>query len=133
MPSFTDNPPYFAAESGWGLVVSNDSPNAEKAWDFIKFATSPEQAMYFNIMSFTVPANKNVAGDPAYLEELPLLEASLNVLPYGTWIGPIRDRDHLFKLVNDTVQSICKEQVNVKEGLEELETAANKMVDRKLR
>ncbi len=133
MPSLTDNPPYFAAESGWGLVVSKDSKKPEDAWEFIKFATSPEQAMYFNTRSYTVPANKNVAKDPAYLEKLPLLEASLDVLPYGKWIGPVRDRDNLVKLINDITQSICKEEISVQEGLEELETGANRMIDRKLR
>ena len=47
----------FVADSGWGLTVSNASPNADVAWDFARFATlDAEQAKEWNLTSGTLPA-----------------------------------------------------------------------------
>ena len=47
MPSFTDNPPFFAAESGWGEIVAKQSKHQQEAWDFVKFMAEAEQAKCF--------------------------------------------------------------------------------------
>ncbi|MBN1563976.1 MAG: extracellular solute-binding protein [Anaerolineae bacterium] len=95
------NEPRFAADSGWGLVVSENSPAADVAWDFVQFATSqPENALLFNTTTGTIPALRALVEDADYNTQLlaatPALKAVLPLLPYGEYIGPMPDRDLLF-------------------------------------
>ena len=57
MPAYEDSQPYFAAETGWGEIVAKSSKHEEEAWKFVNYMTEKEQAKYFNITTFTVPAN----------------------------------------------------------------------------
>ena len=130
VPSFTDNPPYFAAESGWGEIVAKQSKHQQEAWDFVKFMAEDEQAKYFNVATVSVPANKNVAEDPSFLEEVPMMKASLDVLQYGQFIGHGIDTDYFKKQVNDNFQLIASDKLSVEEGLAKIEEAVNKMIDK---
>nr|WP_235845710.1 ABC transporter substrate-binding protein [Neobacillus novalis] len=129
MPSFTENPPYFAAESGWGEIVAKSSKHQEEAWKFIKYMTEKENAKYFNITTFTVPANKEAAQDPEFLKALPKMKASIDVLPYGMFIGII-DTDFLKKTINDNFQLIAADKVSVEDGLKKIETTINQMLNK---
>ncbi len=100
LPAIGDEP-RFAADSGWGLVVSQNSAAADVAWDFVKFATStPENALLFNATTGTIPALREVAENETYraqlLEASPQLETVLPLLPYGSYIGGMPDRDLVF-------------------------------------
>lgn len=129
MPSFTENPPYFAAESGWGEIVAKSSKHQEEAWKFIKFMTEKENAKYFNITTFTVPANKEAAQDPEFLKSLPKMKSSIDVLPQGRFIGNI-DTDFLKKSINDNFQLITADKISVEDGLKKAETTINQMLDK---
>ncbi|MFF2449681.1 ABC transporter substrate-binding protein [Neobacillus sp. NPDC058068] len=129
MPSFTENPAYFAAESGWGEIVAKSSKHQEEAWKFIKYMTEKENAKYFNITTFTVPANKDAAQDPEFLKALPKMKASIDVLPYGMFIGII-DTDFLKKTINDNFQLIAVDKVSVEDGLKKIETTINQMLNK---
>ena len=131
MPSFTDNPPYFAAESGWGAIVAKQSKHEEEAWKFVKYMVENDQAKYFNLTTNSVPANKSVAEDPSFLEEAPMIKASLDVLQYGQFIGEGIDIDFFKKQVNDNFQLIASEKITVEEGLKNTEDAVNKAIDKK--
>jgi multiple sugar transport system substrate-binding protein len=127
MPSFTENPPYFAAESGWGEIVAKSSEHQEEAWKFIRYMTEKENAKYFNITTFTVPANKEAAEDPEFLKALPEMKASIDVLPNGQFIGNV-DTDFLKKTINDNFQLIAADKVSVEDGLKKIETTINQML-----
>jgi multiple sugar transport system substrate-binding protein len=129
VPSFTSKPPVFAAESGWGEVISKTSKHKAEAADFLKFTIEPEQAKVFNLTTFTVPANKKVAEDSDFLSQVPLMKTSLDMLQYGQWIGPVIDRDFWWKTVNDHYQAICAGQTTVEEGLKEITDIINQMID----
>jgi len=131
IPSFTDKPAVFSAESGWGEVVSNQSVNAQAAWDFVQFMMQDENAFGWNLRTSSIPAKKKVAEDPKYLEEAPLVKASLDALPNGVWIGPLADRDYFFKVVIDTYAQIAYGKANVKDGLKKAEDDINKMLKEK--
>ncbi len=132
MPSFTSEPPYFAAESGWGEVVAKASKHSKEAWDFVNFMMDKEQALNWNIKTLTVPANKETASDTKLLEAVPLMKTSIDVLKYGQWIGPVQDRDYFFKQINDQFQAIAAESVSVEDGLKKIEKEINKMIDQHL-
>lgn len=97
-PHINPETPYFAADAGWGLTVSPNSPNQEVAWDFIKFATTtPDLALGWNITSGTIPALRTLVEDEAYqaqlLEAFPWVAPNLPVLEYGSYVGPLPNRD----------------------------------------
>ena len=131
LPSFGDSDPLFAADSGWGLTVAENSPHVDVAWDFIAFATAnAENALSWNIGSGTIPALREVAEDEAYsaqlLEALPWLNANLPLLQYGDYIGRMADRDLVFydiiyPYILDTLQGL----MSVDEALMFIEEDAN--------
>jgi multiple sugar transport system substrate-binding protein len=131
LPSFGDSEPYFAADSGWGLTVAGNSPNADVAWDFVAFATAnAENALAWNLRSGTIPALRAVVEDEAsnaqLLEALPWLEANLPLLQYGSYIGAMPDRDLVFydiiyPYILDTLQGL----MTVDEALMFIEEDAN--------
>ncbi|WP_251037868.1 ABC transporter substrate-binding protein [Paenibacillus albidus] len=129
VPSFTDHPPAFAAESGWGLVVASKSKQQQAALDFVTFMSSRENLFDWNLSTFTVPALKEVAEDPAFLKANPYMETSLNVLELGEWIGPVGDRDFFFKVINDNFQLMASGQITVEAGLANMEKTINENQD----
>lgn len=129
MPSFTENPPYFAAETGWGEIIAKSSKNQEESWKFVRYITEKEQAKDFNIATFSVPANKEVAQDPSFLTAAPKMKASIDALPYGRFIGAI-DTDFLKKTINDNFQLIAANKTSVEDGLKKIETTVNQMLDK---
>jgi len=131
IPSHTDSDPFFAADSGWGLTVANNSPHADVAWDFLAFAAAnAENALAWNINSGTIPALVEVteteASRAALLEVLPWLDANLPLLQYGSYIGEMQDRDLVFydiiyPYILDTLQGL----MSVDEALLFIEEDAN--------
>jgi multiple sugar transport system substrate-binding protein len=100
LPSFGAEP-LFAADSGWGLVTSQNSKHADVTWDFIQFATTrPDNALMFNNVSGTIPAVRELVDNEEYkaqlLEANPALAAVLPQLAYGSYIGEMPDRDLVF-------------------------------------
>ncbi len=86
--------PIFVADSGWGLVVSPNSPHKDIAWDFVKFATTnADNALQWNLASGTIPALPGVAESADIAGEMPWVAAALEILPYGSYLGNMPDRD----------------------------------------
>lgn len=131
VPSYTDRPPVFSAESGWGDVVSSQSEHKEAAWDFVGFMMQDENAYAWNIRTSTIPAKKEVAQDPKYLKDNPYVKASLDVLEYGRWIGPLADRDFFFTTIHDAFIKIASGRDSLEQGLKDAEDAINKMLREK--
>ena len=134
LPSFGEEP-LFAADSGWGFAVSQNSQYTEAAWDFVQFAAAnPENALGWNITSGTIPALRVLAEDETYsaqlLEALPWLENVLPLLQYGSFIGNIPDRDLVFydiiyPYILDTLQGL----MTVDEALELIDEDANSVFE----
>lgn len=130
LPSFGDTPA-FAADSGWGLTVSSNSPHADVAWDFVQFATAnADNAIGWNNTSGTIPALKELVDNEAYktqlLEAQPWLTAVLPLLQYGSYIGDMPDRDLVFydivyPYILETLQGLS----SVDETLQYIEEDAN--------
>ena len=131
VPSYTNEPPYFAAESGWGLVVNQKSKHTDIGWEFLNYASEPEAAMGWNMTTFTVPSNKQVAEDPKFVEQVPMMEVPLSMLQYGRWIGLLPDRDFFFEQVNNNFYGIVNGDFTLEQGLNNLETSVNKLIDEK--
>ncbi len=119
--------PVFVADSGWGLVVSPNSPHKDIAWDFAKFATTnAENALQWNLASGTIPALPGVAELEEIATEMPWVANALELLPYGSYLGNMPDRDLvvydiLFPHLLNALQGI----ETVDEALEAIDAEAN--------
>ncbi len=130
MPSYNGKSLAFAAESGWGEVVSARSKNKEAAWTFVKFISSEKNNALFNDRTYTIPADKAVARSPEFLKKNPLLKVSMDVLPYGKPIGPLQSVDR-FKadIVYVEFQKVVDKKEDVRTALKNIEKETNKMID----
>lgn len=130
LPTFGDDPA-FAADSGWGLSVSQNSANADVAWDFVQFAAAnADNALGWNITSGTIPALRELVEDDTYraslLEALPWLEAVLPELPYGQYIGEMPDRDLVFyDIIYPTILDTLQGLLSVDDAVAYIEEDAN--------
>jgi multiple sugar transport system substrate-binding protein len=131
-------PPYFgtesrfAADSGWGKVVSVNTKHPAEAWKLAKFMTAEQDsALTWNIASSTIPALKSLVENPAaLLEKAPFLEATFSLLPKGQFIGDVTDRDQLFyEILYPHVLDAMQGVVSVDEAVQAINSEANAMVD----
>lgn len=129
LPSFTKNPPYFTAESGWGLVVSQRCKNKDAAWKFVKFMASKAPSRQWNIKTFTLPAYKELATDPAFLKAMPELKPSLGILQYGRFIGPLQNRDRFFDIVFNRFMEAASGRLACEAAVQAMEKDLNAMID----
>ena len=131
IPNYAGDKPYFAADAGWGKVVSVNSEHKDIAWEFVKFATAnADNAKIYNVASGTVPALKSVADDPALLDELPWIAADLPILQYGRFIGPLPDRDLFwYDIVYPHVLGVLQDTETIDEALVAMDKEANAMFE----
>jgi len=125
----------FAADSGWGKVVSPNSKAIQKAWEFSKFwAMDAANARFWNVGTGTVPALKAVAADATLINDMNWLGPSLKVLPYGRYVGMLQDRDFVwYNVIQTRVTEALQGQRTVKETMTLMNDEANAMIDSKLK
>jgi multiple sugar transport system substrate-binding protein len=126
LPSF-EGDPVFVADSGWGLVVSPNSEHQDVAWDFVKFAaTTPDLARQWNLTSGTIPAIPEVAESDEIAAEMPWVAAALDLLPYGSYLGNMPDRDLVvYEIVYPHLLLTLQGVETVDEALEAMDAEAN--------
>jgi multiple sugar transport system substrate-binding protein len=119
--------PVFAADSGWGLVVSPNSKHQKEAWDFALFsATNIDSALQWNLTSGTIPASPEVAQSPKIAETMPWVAKALDILPYGRYLGSMPDRDLVvYEIIYPHILLALQEVETVDEALEKIDDEAN--------
>jgi multiple sugar transport system substrate-binding protein len=133
-PHFGDKQ-MFAADAGWGKVVSPNSKELDEAWKIASFWTMDEKnAKQWNVATGTIPALINVAEDPALLNEINWIAPSLKVLRNGRYVGMLQDRDFVWYNVIQTRITECLQKVrSVDETMKMMNDEANAMIDQKLK
>jgi multiple sugar transport system substrate-binding protein len=135
---YVEIPPYFgsenkfAADSGWGKVVSVNTEHPEEAWKLAMFmAAEQDNALIWNSNTATIPAMKALVENPeALLAEAPFLEATFNLLPHGQFIGDLTDRDQIFyEIVYPHILDALQGVVSVEDAALSIHTEANAVVD----
>jgi len=129
IPNYAGDKHYFAADSGWGKVVSINSKNKDIAWEFVKFVTAnADNAKTYNVTSGTIPALKSVAEDPALLNDLPWIGPDLPILQYGRYVGTLPDRDLFwYDIVYPHVLGMLQDTETIDETLAAIDAEANAM------
>jgi multiple sugar transport system substrate-binding protein len=129
------NEMHFAADSGFGKVVSPNSKNVDKAWDVALYWTAdPKNARIWNVGTGMVPAMKSIDADPTLLNDMKWIAPSLKALPHGKYVGNLQDRDYVWYTViyNRVVE--CMQGVrSVKDTMQLMNDEANKMIDSKIK
>jgi multiple sugar transport system substrate-binding protein len=120
----------FIADSGWGLAVSSDTPNAEVAWDFARFtALVPENAEAWNLTSGTLPAlveNAEGAARDRLVGAFPHFETWFGILPNAQFVGQLPDRDRLYyEIIYNHALAAFQGGETVDEALRSMEAEAN--------
>jgi len=130
VPSFAaGQPPLFAAESGWGEVVSSRSKHKDAAFKFVQFMGQQDNARDWNIQTFTVPAVKALKDDPAILKIAPALKTSFDALQYGQWVGPVQNRDRFWQVIHDHYTAVALGKENAADSPAKITTEINAMID----
>ncbi len=133
-------PPYFgsevkfAADSGWGKVVSKNSKNQAAAWKLVEFMTAEqENALLFNSTTGTIPAMKAIVASPdKLLAQAPWVKPTFDLLPHGQYIGDLTDRDQLFyEIIYRHLLDAIQGTITADEAVAKIQEEANAMVDAK--
>jgi multiple sugar transport system substrate-binding protein len=131
-------PPYFgtenrfAADSGWGKVVSANTKYPEEAWKLAMFMTTErDNALTWNTSTATIPALKALVESPEeLLADAPFLKATFPLLPHGQFIGDLTDRDQIFyEIIYPHILDALQGVVSVDEAVISINTEANAVVD----
>jgi multiple sugar transport system substrate-binding protein len=119
--------PVFVADSGWGLVVSPNSEHPAEAWDLAKFvAANPDNARQWNITTGTIPAIPEVAESDEIAREMPFVAKALKMLPYGSYLGSMPDRDLVvYEIIYPHILSVLQGLETVDEALQMMDDEAN--------
>jgi multiple sugar transport system substrate-binding protein len=120
----------FAADSGWGLTVSKNSPEQDVAWDFVNYVTqNADNALQWNLSTGTLPALKaNVQGDARkqLLADATYLEPWLDLLDDAQYLGSLPDRDRLFyRVIVPNILDVLNGQQSADAALAAIEDEAN--------
>ena len=120
----------FVADSGWGLTVPAGTPNADVAWDFVRFsALDAEAASQWNITSGTLPAlieNAEGSARDELIAAFPHFETWFEVLPNARFVGQLPDRDRLYyNIIYDHGLAALRGDETIPEALQAMETEAN--------
>jgi multiple sugar transport system substrate-binding protein len=135
---YVEIPPYFgsenkfAADSGWGKVVSVNTDHPAEAWKLAQFMTTEqENAQIWNVNTSTIPAMKALVENPAsILEKAPWIEATFSLLPHGQYIGDVTDRDQLFyEIIYIHILDAMQGNITAEEAAQMINEEANAMVD----
>ena len=131
IPNYAGDKHYFAADAGWGKLVSSNCEHKDIAFEFVKFAAAnADNAKSWNIATGTIPALKSVAADPELLEEAPWFEASLEVLDYGRYVGPLPDRDLFwYDIVYPHILGVFQDTETIDEALQAIDAESNAMFE----
>ena len=124
----------FAADAGWGKVVSTNTKHSKEAWMLQNYLTvNRANALKFNQISGTVPALKELVDNPAeILAVAPYMQPILKLLPYGQYLGNVTDRDQLFyEIIAKNLTDALNGTVTPEQAAANMNAEANSMVDSK--
>ena len=78
----------FASETGWGIMVPENSQHKDAAWEFIEFFSQPENLVKHNIACNQLPPRKSLLDNEEYREAMPNITFLLDIMEKGQWMGP---------------------------------------------
>lgn len=116
----------FAAETGWGLAVSEASKAKDAAWKFVEFMMEPENLVGHLEICGMLPPRQSIIDNTDYKERMPHVAPLLDILKNGQYIGHF-NTDVFKEAVNNMFVELCTttNYPSIKDGLAELEKNLN--------
>ncbi len=133
VPPYFGNKHVFAADSGWGKVVSINTKHPEEAWKLAQFmAANRDNAQTWNGATGTVPALKSIVAKPdEFLKQAPWVKPTFEILPGGVFIGNVGDRDQLwYQIMSKHLLDAIQGTTPLDEAMKAIQTEANAMIDK---
>lgn len=110
----------FASETGWGIMVPENSAHKDAAWEFIEFFSQPENLVKHNIACNQLPARKSLLENEEYREAMPNVTFLLDIMEKGQWMGPY-NTSAMRELFNEMFISLCQEEhPDIEKALQEV-------------
>ena len=129
MPWYGDTPS-FAAETGWSIAVNGNTKEQEAAMKFVEFFSQEDILLDFNVACAQIPADKNVATDPEFVEKMEFAAPLVDILEYGHFIGYF-NTDVYKEEINDMfVKLNSSTYTTVDEALAALEKSLNDKINK---
>lgn len=88
VPAAAEGGRHFSCLGGWNLMINRFSNNPDAAWQFIRYATSPDVQRNRAIEGGFMPTLKGLYKDPAILEQVPVVAKAAEVFE-ETRIRPV--------------------------------------------
>jgi len=131
MPPYFGSENRFAADAGWGKVVSVNTQHPKEAWMLAQFmAAEQANALTWNSTTSTIPAMKTLVENPTILDTVPWIKPTFDLLPHGQYIGDLTDRDQFFyEIVYPHVLDALQGVISADEAAQLIHTETNAMVD----
>ncbi|WP_119066289.1 extracellular solute-binding protein [Rubrobacter indicoceani] len=89
LPVAGDGAQSYSCLGGWNLLVNAASENKDAAWEFIKFATAPEQQRARATEGSFLPTLREVYGDAEVIETVPVLRPGRNIIENNARTRPV--------------------------------------------
>jgi multiple sugar transport system substrate-binding protein len=114
-----------------GFVIAKDSPNADAAWEFVKYATGPSGQTRLTELGFAIPVIPSVAESPVYLEQAsaPINhKVFLDALEYAHAKPTFRGYEEWATVVGDGLFSVWVGDISISDALAEIVPAADEVL-----
>jgi multiple sugar transport system substrate-binding protein len=70
----------YSCLGGWNMHINRESQNVDAAWEFIKFATAPEQQKFRVLEGSFMPTLRELYNDQEIVDQVPVIERGGEVL-----------------------------------------------------
>lgn len=112
------------ASEAW--AVTEKAKDSEIAWTFLKFLSSEENMLFWNLSTGEFPSRRALVNHPKVLADYnfgPVVPLSGTAEP----VGYMRNADQWISLITDMLQKVATHAMTVKGALSEAEKEINKM------
>lgn len=79
----------FSCLGGWNMSINAASANQDAAWEFIKFATAPEQQRFRALEGSFLPTLRELYEDQEVLQNVPVIELGGDIIENNTRPRPV--------------------------------------------
>lgn len=135
VPPFAGTESICVSEAGWAEVVSANSKNKELVWEYLRFAMTKEKMEEFNVATGSLPARRDIAEDPEFLEKdgNKYIKDAFLMLEWTKPMGVFADGDFLRDNLRKQLERAINGKVTVDKALESLEKDVNEHFDKVLK
>jgi multiple sugar transport system substrate-binding protein len=116
-----------------GFVIAKDSPNADAAFEFIKYAIGPSGQTRLTELGFSLPVLQSVAESPIYLEQEGAAinhKVFLDALAYAHVKPSFKGYEEWATVVGDGLLTVWNGERSLDDALAEIVPAADEVLGR---